>query len=157
VALYAINKADRAVKRAILISPLMQSAEKAEAAYRSRFGRSLREELSRAEEHVANDEGSQLLDVPGFLTCPKGKVTAGAFANYYGANPKFETKNLLPSLKIPSLVVVGELDPAASELRDVPKSVIFASIPGADADFRDDATEDLAKRMREFITSKPQG
>jgi pimeloyl-ACP methyl ester carboxylesterase len=159
-ALYAINKLDRTVKRVILISPLMQSVEKAESLYQSRFRRPLKQELAKAEELVASDEGDQLLDVPGFLTCPNAKVTAGAFANYYGAKPTLVTTNLLPSLRIPVQIIVGDNDPNLAEIqagaKSEGKSTPVAVIPNADQDFRE-GSEDLARKMREFMPQKAQG
>ncbi len=163
VALYAINRLDKSVKRAVLISPLMQTEQKAEAEYRARFGRSLREELAKAEELVANEQGNQLVEVPGFLTCTKPQVTAGAFANYYGANAKFKTTNLLQSIKVPVLVAVGDADPGLNEIRAAEpefstiRTVTLAIIPGADEDFRDLGADELARKIKEFIGHKLQG
>lgn len=163
VALYAINRLDKAVKRVVLMAPLMQTPEKAETEYRQKFNHSLREELAKAEELVANEEGNQLLDVPGFLSCPNAKVTAGAFADYYGANPKFQTTNLLQSIKIPVLLAVGELDPHLSDINaaqpefNALKTVTLAIIPGAGQDFRDLGADELAKRIKEFVGHKLQG
>jgi alpha-beta hydrolase superfamily lysophospholipase len=163
VALYAINKLDKAVKRVVFISPLMQTEEKAEPEYRARFGKSLRQELAKAEELVAKEAGNQLVDVPGFLNCKQVQVTAGAFANYYGANEKFKTTNLLQSIKIPVLIAVGDADPALEEIKSAVaeftalKSVTMSVIPGADQDFRDAGADELAKKIKEFIGHKLQG
>jgi pimeloyl-ACP methyl ester carboxylesterase len=161
VALYAINNLDKTVKRVVLISPLMQTETKAESDYRARFGKPLRPELAKAEEFVAREEGNQLIEVPGFLNCRNAQVTAGAFADYYGANEKFKTTDLLQSINIPTLVAVGEADPnieeiQAAELASV-KTVTLAVIPGADQDFRDTGADDLAKKIKEFITHRLQG
>jgi pimeloyl-ACP methyl ester carboxylesterase len=163
VALYAINRADKAVKHVVLMAPLMQTPEKAEADYRARFKRSLREELAKAEEYVANEEGNQLLDVPGFLNCPKAQVTAGAFANYYGANPKFQTTNLLQSMKTPVLIAVGDQDQDLAEIEaaraefSTLKIVSMTVIPGADRDFLDLAADELAKKIKDFANHRLQG
>jgi len=162
VALYAINRIDKSVKRAVLMAPLMQTPEKAEAEYHERFHKPLRQELAKAEELVANEEGNQLLDVPGFLNCPNAKVTAGAFADYYGANPKFQTTNLVQSIKVPVLIAVGELDPALQEINEAQSSfaglrtVSIVTVPGADHDFRDTG-EELAHKIKEFLVQKVQG
>ncbi|MBI4724582.1 MAG: alpha/beta hydrolase, partial [Rhodomicrobium sp.] len=143
VALYAINRLDKTVKRVVLMAPLMQTEEKAEAEYRAQFGKPLRPELAKAEELAASDKGNQFINVPGFLTCQHPHVTAGAFANYYGANEKFQTTNLLQSIKVPVLLAVGDADPKLAELQAAEtnfagrKNVIFSVIPGADQDFRD--------------------
>ena len=163
VALYAINRLDKTVKRAVLMSPMMQSEEKAEAEYRALFGSSLREELAKAEEFVAGERGNLFVDVPGFLTCTKPRVTAGAFANYYGVNAKFKTTNLLQSIKVPVLVAVGDADPLLSEVKAAEpefaslKTVTLALIPGADQDFKDEGADDLARKIKEFIGHKLQG
>jgi alpha-beta hydrolase superfamily lysophospholipase len=163
VALYAINRQDKAVKRAVLMSPLMQNENRAEAEYRSRFGKSLREELGKAEELVAGERGNQLVDAPGFLSCTNPKVTAGAFANYYGVNPKFKTTNLLQSIKVPVLIAVGDADPVLTDIQSAEpdfasiKTVTLAVISGADQDFRDLGAEELAKKIKEFIGHKLAG
>ncbi len=163
VALYAINRADKAVKRAVLMSPMMQSEGKVEAEYRARFGRSLRDELAKAEELVAAEQGNQLVDVPGFLTCISPQVTAGAFANYYGVNPKFKTTNLLQSIKIPVLIEVGDADPVLDDIKAAEpefaaiKTVSLAVISGANQDFSDSGAEELARKIKEFIGHKAAG
>jgi Serine aminopeptidase, S33 len=163
VALYAINRLDKPVKRVVLIAPLMQTAEKAEAEYRARFGKSLRPELAKAEELVANEEGNQLVEVPGFLNCQHAQVTAGAFADYYGANEKFKTTNLLQSIKLPVLLAVGDADPNLREIQAAEpefaglKTVTLAIVPGADQDFRDLGADELAKKIKEFMGHKLQG
>ncbi|MGO9544906.1 MAG: alpha/beta hydrolase [Rhodomicrobium sp.] len=162
-ALYAINRLDKAVKRAVLIAPLMQTVEKAEAGYQARFGRPLRPELAKAEDLAATGKGNQLIDVPGFLNCQHAQVTAGAFANYYGANEKFQTTNLLQSIKVPVLVAVGDADPGLSEIQAAEpefaahKTVTLAVIPGADQDFRDAGADELAKKIKEFIGHRLAG
>ena len=163
VALYAINRLDKTVKRAVLMSPMMQSEEKAEAEYRARFGKSLRQELAKAEELVASERGNLFVDVPGFLTCAKPQVTAGSFANYYGVNAKFKTTNLLQSIKVPVLVAIGDADPVLSEVKAAEpefaslKTVTLALIPGADQDFKDEGADELARKIKDFIGHKLQG
>jgi pimeloyl-ACP methyl ester carboxylesterase len=163
VALYAINKQDKAVRRIVLIAPLMQTYEKAEADYQSQFGQPLRDTLAKAEELVANDEGSTLLDNVGFLSCPQARVTASAFANYYNANPKFVTTNLLQTLTLPVLVLVPGLDPAAQEINTAMeglkgrKSITSSTIQGADHDFHDAAADEAGKQIKDFVTQRVQG
>ncbi len=161
VALYAINRLDKPVKRIVLIAPMMQTEDRMDADYRRRFGKPLRPELAKAEELVANEQGNQLVNVPGFLNCPHPQVTAGAFADYYGANEKFKTTNLLAGVKLPILIAVGDGDP---NLRDIqaaeaenPKSIAVAVIPGADREFRDLAADELARKIKEFSAHRTQG
>jgi pimeloyl-ACP methyl ester carboxylesterase len=162
-ALYAINKLDKSVKRIVLIAPLMATAEKTEAEYRALFGKPLLPELGKAEEFVATERGNQLMDGGGFLSCAHAQVTAGAFADYYGANEKFKTTNLLQSIKLPVLLAVGDADPGMNEIQAAApefsglKTVTLAVIPGADQDFRDTGADDLAKRIKEFVGRRLQG
>ena len=112
---------------------------------------------------MASERGNLLVEVPGFLTCSKPQVTAGAFANYYGANAKFKTTNLLQSIKVPVLIAIGDGDPVLGEVRAAEpefsslKTVTLSVIPGADQEFRDMGAEELARKIREFIGHKLQG
>jgi pimeloyl-ACP methyl ester carboxylesterase len=151
------------IKRLVLMAPLMQSPEQAEADYRARFGQPLSNVLAKAEEMVANENGNQLIEVPGFLTCPKAQVTAGAFANYYGANPKFKTTNLLQSIKVPVLLAVGETDPRLADIKAAEpefgqlRTVSLVVIPGTGAEFQDLGADELAKKIKEFLGNRLQG
>jgi pimeloyl-ACP methyl ester carboxylesterase len=162
-ALYAINKLDKNVKRLVLIAPLMQTPEKAESEYRARFGKPLRPELGKAEELVATEHGNHLMEVPGFLSCHRSQVTAGAFADYYGPNEKFKTTNLLQSIKIPVLLAAGDADPNLSDIQAAQgefagmKNVTMTVVPGADQDFRDAGADELAKKIKEFASHRLQG
>jgi pimeloyl-ACP methyl ester carboxylesterase len=163
VALYAINRLDKSVKRVVLMAPLMQTEESAEAEYRAIFKGSLRQYLGQAEELVANQNGNQFVNVPGFLTCSNPAVTASAFANYYASNPKFKTTNLLPSIKLPVLIAVGDGDPALPEIKAAEgefsqlKTVTLSVVPGTDQNFHDLGAEELAKKVREFLFHRVQG
>ncbi len=163
VALYAINRQEKAVRRVIMLAPLMQSYEKAEADYQAQFGKPLRDDLARAEELVANEEGTTLMDGVGFLLCPSARVTAGAFANYYNANPKFVTTNLVQTMTLPVLVLVPGLDPDAAETTAAlqamgdRKSLSFATIEGADHDFRDLAADEAGKKIKDFMSQRVAG
>jgi pimeloyl-ACP methyl ester carboxylesterase len=162
-ALYAGQpKADRVVRRLILISPMMQNFEVLDREYFLRYKKVLRDELAEAEEMISRDEASSLMTVPGFLDCPNARVTAGAFADYYASNPKFSTPNLLPAVKTPILVIGAELDPQEQELASAMRSlagdrqITFEEVPGADRFFRDAAADELADRIKEFLGRKLQ-
>lgn len=160
VAIYAAKNPDKLVKKVVLIAPLAQTPGNAGTEYEQRFRKSLQPVLSQAEKMVADKDSSQLLgDVP-FLTCNHAKVTAGAFVNYYGANQNLYTPSLLPFIKMPVAVVVGDQDPLANELQPaiegIPdaRNIAFEIIPGADHFFRDIAAEELANRIRDFVQKK---
>ncbi|WP_170937376.1 MULTISPECIES: alpha/beta hydrolase [Rhodomicrobium] len=159
-AIYAAKDPDKVVKRLILIAPLADTPTSLEAEYDQRFKQPLPPILAQAEKLVAEDQFTTLmLDVP-FLVCDRAKVTAGAFVNYYGSNQNLYTPSLLPHIKLPTLVVVGDQDPLASELvpaiQGIPGPTTFTlvEIPGADHFFRDQAAEDLTDRIKAFLEKK---
>ncbi|MDX2265382.1 MAG: alpha/beta fold hydrolase [Hyphomicrobiales bacterium] len=156
VALYAERKPDKAVRRIVLISPLAQTFESAEAEYQRRYRRSLREVLAQAEQFVGKDSAEELLEGAGFLDCAAPKVTAGAFADYYAASPRFFTANLLAGVKGPALVVLGDQERASGEtmaaLQGAPaRNVTLKVIPNADHYFSDLFADQLADAIAEFI------
>lgn len=159
-ALYASGQPDKVVKRVVLIAPQIQTFESIEAEYQNQYHKPLKDELARAEQLIAEDEGSTFLEGAGFLNCPLPRVTAGAFADYYSASQKFNVHSLVPKLKIPALIVIGDQDPLEAELstalQSMPagKHVTYKKISGADHFFRDLQAEDLAERIKEFLGRK---
>jgi dienelactone hydrolase len=160
VAAYASKTPDKVVKKVVLIAPPAQTASSISADYELRFHKPLQPILSEAEKMVADKDSAQLMTDIGFLTCDHARVTAGAFVNYYGANQNLYTPSLLPFIKIPVLVTVGDQDPLAAELtpaiEGIPdaQNINFQVIPGADHFFRDMAAEELANHIRDFIQKK---
>ncbi|MBC8049629.1 MAG: alpha/beta hydrolase [Chitinophagales bacterium] len=159
-ALYAERKNDKAIRRLVLISPLAQSFDTAEAEYQARYRRPLREILVQAEKFVSQDAADELLEGAGFLECPAPKVTAGAFSDYYSASPRFFTPNLMAGVKIPALIVVGDQDRSAAEIMAAmqsqpSKNATLATIPGADHFFSDLFADQLADRIRDFVKKAP--
>jgi pimeloyl-ACP methyl ester carboxylesterase len=160
IAVYAARDPDKAVRRLILIAPLADTASSLEAEYTQRFRQPLQQILAEAEKLVAEDQFNTLMtDVP-FLVCDRAKVTAGAFVNYYGPNQNLYTPGLIPQIKMPAMIAVGDLDPLANELlpaiQGIPdaKSIRLVTIPGADHFFRDQAAEDLADKIKAFLAEK---
>ena len=93
--------------------------------------------------------------------CPQARVTAGAFINYYGQNPNLYTPSLIPNIKMPVLIAVGDRDPVEAELsaaiQGIPTGtshVSFAVIPGADNTFSDLTADTLGDRMKAFAQQK---
>ncbi len=129
-ALYAKKKADKidkAVTKLVLISPLAQTFESAEADYAARGRGVLIERATQASQLAGQGDMAAMMGKVGFLGCQQAKVTAGAFADYYSSSPRLFTPNLLPAIKQPVLVIAGDADPeyAALEARhagqDVPR------------------------------------
>ena len=160
IAIYAAKEPDKAVRRLVMIAPLADTASSTESEFSQRFGQPLQPILAEAEKLVAEDQFNTLMtDVP-FLACDRTKVTAGAFVNYYGPNQNLYTPSLIPRIKLPAMVVVGDLDPLANELlpaiEGIPdaKSIRLVTLPGADHFFRDQAAEDLADKIKAFLAEK---
>ncbi len=160
IAVYAAQEPDKAVRRLVMIAPLADTASSIEAEFSQRFHQPLQPILAEAEKLVAEDQFNTLMtDVP-FLACDRAKVTAGAFVNYYGPNQNLYTPSLIPHIKMPAMVAVGDLDPLANELlpaiEGIPdaKSVRLVTIAGADHFFRDQAAEDLADKIKAFLAEK---
>ena len=160
IAVYAAKEPDKAVRRLVMIAPLADTASSIESEFSQRFRQPLQPILAEAEKLVAEDQFNSLMtDVP-FLSCDRAKVTAGAFVNYYGPNQNLYTPSLLPHIKLPTMVAVGDLDPLANELlpaiQGIPdaRSIRLVTIAGADHFFRDQAAEDLADRIKAFLAEK---
>lgn len=160
IAVYAAKDPDKAVRRLIMIAPLADTASSIESDFSQRFHRPLQPILAEAEKLVAEDQFNTLMTGVPFLNCDNAKVTAGAFVNYYGPNQNLYTPSLIPHIKLPALVAVGDLDPLAGELlpaiQGIPdaKSTRLVTLAGADHFFRDQAAEDLADRIKAFLAEK---
>lgn len=160
VAIYAAKEPDKAVKRLVLIAPIADTAANVEAEFFQRFKQPLQPILAEAERLVAEDQSTTLMTGIPFLACEAAKVTAGAFVNYYGPNQNLYTPSLLPHILMPILVVTGDLDSLSSELvpaiQGIPdaKNITLETIAGADHFFRDLAAEDLADKIKAFLTRK---
>ncbi len=161
VAYYLAKDPDKLVRKAILVAPLAQTLGSAQTEYEDRFHKPLQPALAEAERMVAEDQANGLMADVGFLLCPQARVTAGAFINYYGQNPNLYTPSLIPGIKVPTLIVVGDLDPLGQELTEaiqgIPtniSNISQATIAGADHQFRDIAADNLADRMKAFIQQK---
>jgi pimeloyl-ACP methyl ester carboxylesterase len=161
VAYYLAKDPDKVVKKAVLVAPLAQTFTSAGGEYEERFRRPLQPVLAEAERHMAEDQANQLMQNVAFLQCPEARVTAGAFIDYYGDNPNLYTPSLVPGIKVPMLIAVGDQDPLGAELSaaisGIPtdtRNVTQAVITGADSQFRDVAADHLADRMKTFLQQK---
>lgn len=161
IAYYLTREPDKAVRKGILIAPMAQTLGSAQTEFEDRFRRPLQSVLSQAEQHMASEEGSFLMENIPFLVCPQARVTAGGFIDYYADNPNLYTPSLIPQIKLPTLLAVGDNDPLGQELtaaiQGIPTNIsnlTEATIPGADSQFHDLAADTLADRMKAFIQQK---
>ncbi len=150
-------KPDPVVKNVVLIAPMTWTFEKIRTSYPRRFKSLLGPVLNEARKRKTEFEGMTLMTDTGFLNCPKTRVTADAFVDYYAPNPYYFTPRLLRYISIPALVVSGGNDnivpdlPRAIAAGPYLKNVEQAVIGGADHFFRDLHGEDLGDRIADFI------
>ena len=151
------DKPDPMVKNMVLIAPMTWTYEKARRSYPKKFKKLLGPVLKQARKRKADDEGMMLMQGIGFLNCPKARVTADAFIDYYAANPYYFTPTLLPYIKTPVLVVAGDNDDIVPELPGAMSSLPYAKnvrlemVSGADHFFRDFLAEELADKIAAFL------
>ncbi|HRD76319.1 MAG TPA: alpha/beta fold hydrolase [Hyphomicrobiaceae bacterium] len=149
VALFARDVLDPAIGAVVLIAPVAQSRATVTTRYRAAFKADLDGVLAEARRLVEAGDDDKLMDV-AFLTCPRTRVTAAAFLDYYDDERTLELAKLLPELKLPVHVVLAEKDevaaetPAALDRLGRLAHVTRATIPGADHFFRDLSSDDLA-------------
>jgi hypothetical protein len=151
------RKADKIVKKVAVISPLAETAESAAASFEQQYGQPLGEFLAQALALVDQDEASTLMDVPGFLSCPKARVTAGAFADYYRPSPEHSAPGLLGQLALPKLAIVVEGSQNAADVQagvaglPTRSAVTVDAVPAGPPDVVAGAA---AKRIATFVTGR---
>jgi pimeloyl-ACP methyl ester carboxylesterase len=155
VAMYLANQPDKSVKKAILVAPMTTTPEKSARQYEQRYGVSLQTILDKAGKLTAEERGDELMTDTDFIYCPKARVTADAFLDYYSPNPQYNTPALLASIKQPVLVIAGDADKVVPDLVTGMNTVDIGTarlsvIEGADHFFRDLYAEDLADAIAEF-------
>ena len=163
-ALSIVERMDAGVASLVLAAPLHQSDAEIAARYEQSFGKPLAPVLAIARKHVEDGEGDVLMEVPGFMHCSPGKVTAAAFQDYYAPDPQYNVVNLLGQIHIPTMMVLAGDDklmpelPAALEAAraagKLPMQLEVASVEGADHFFRDLFNEELADLIADFLKSK---
>jgi len=140
----------------VLVAPVIQSRATLAARYKAAFKADLEQVLAEARRLVDEGEDDKLMEV-AFLTCPKARVTAAGFLDYYGEDRGAELTAVLPSLKLPVHIILAEKDAVANEtpaaLDAVAKvgNVKRATIADADHFFRDLTGEDLADAIATWI------
>jgi hypothetical protein len=156
-ALSAAERQDMGVNRLVLANPPSSTPPVTGARYQQQFGQPLTPVLDQARKLVEDGDGDTLLNVPGFLTCPKARTTAAAFVDYYGGDNRQDIVSLLPELKQQTLVVVAGSEPTAREfektlsLFTATGKVVQQTVTGADAGFTGGSGEQLAELIAKFV------
>ena len=151
-------KPDAIIKSLVLIAPMTWTYEKARRAYPKRFKKLLGSILAKAKKLHDDYKGMMLMKETGFLSCPKARVTADAFIDFYAPNPYYFTPNLFPFIKRSILVIAGSYDekvpelPAAIASLPYSKTLELQTINGADHFFQDVFGDQLAEYIAAFIS-----
>ncbi len=152
---YALKAPPGALAAAVALAPATWSADRADAAYRTRHKRD-----RLADVKAAAARGDALLRDHPFLSCPGATVAASSFVDYHRNDPGRDTPGLLGAYRgAPLLVLAGREDRVAPDLIAKMAAVKnprvgFAVIEEADHMFLDFYAEDVADRMAEFLEDK---
>ncbi len=153
---FAAEHPDPAIRSVILIAPA--TGENAAEEFAKRTGKPLAPLLAEAKELVAAGHGDTLINT-SILYCDDTRATAAALLSYYGDEPRRDTRNLLPSIQRPVLVIAGSEDTVVPELQSRlgpladGTRVQLKVIEGADHFFRDLYAEDVADAATQFMAA----
>ena len=139
----------------IMLAP-SQGGGRSPKSYEKAHGKPLNEILRKAKALVKAGKGTQILSGTDILYCPSSDVAAETFLSYYNQDPRANTVNLLPTLKVPALVVAGGNDTVVRGLPERIKSIadgirlVLAVVEDADHFFLDLFAEDVADHIEKF-------
>ncbi len=145
---------------AVLLAPMTWDKDREAKRYQQRFGHGFEETLKQAQDMVKMAHGPDFLPEPvDFLTCPKAKVTAFAFMDYYINDLRKDTPAILAGIARPVLVIAAANDEVAPDLVEKVQArrlahVELKVIDGADHFFHDLAAEEAADAAAEFLREK---
>lgn len=155
VAWFAAERINPAIRKVVLLAPQTWSAGYAAKMYQKRYGTDLAQVLNKMTQADAN----ALLGPVDFLYCPKTRVNAGSFVNYYTDDDRFDTPALLPRIHVPVLVIAAEGDEVVPGLVERVKPQVDGQriqlkvLTGADHFFRDMYTEDTVEAIQAFLNA----
>lgn len=142
---------------AVLLAPMTWDKDREAQRYQQRFGHGYEETLKQAQDMVKMAHGPDFLPEPvDFLTCPKAKVTAFAFMDYYINDLRKDTPSILAGIARPVLVIAADGDDVVPDLISKVRArnlahVELTVLEGADHFFRDLAAEEAADAAAEFL------
>jgi len=156
---FAAERPDPSVSHVVLLAPTTWSLGKAIKDYADRYEKLLDRVIAKAEKAIAEGRGGQTIEYMSLLYCPCTDATPKSFLSYHKPDPRFHTPNLLPQIKVPTLVIAGSADKVVTDLPEaVPplaaksKSLSFTLIDDADHFFRDLYAEDIADAMEALFS-----
>ena len=150
---------DKEIGKLVLLAPALgRSAQELADGFKSRFKTDLAPLMDKAEKLIDAGNGSELVDVPGFIYCPAGKASAASIKSYYGGGLEQLTVSQLAKVAAPVLVIAGSAD---NVVPDVPAKIgkiadddkiTLKVIDDAGHMFLDFHAEDAADLIAEFLT-----
>ncbi len=149
---------DPVISELILVAPTTNHYKRRVNRYKTRYGRSPKDDVERARKLVAAGKGSELMNDIDFASCPKATVTADAFYSLYREDPPLgQIFEYLPQVREPVLIVIASMDDrqpeAASDLTPFvdDKRIQMAVIDGAGHFFRDLYAEEAVEATVAFL------
>lgn len=155
IAWFAAERMNPAIRKVVLLAPQTWPAGYAAKMYQKRYGTELAPLLSQ----MAQSEAKALLGPVDFLYCPKTRVSASSFVNYYTEDSRFDTPGLLAAIRVPVLVIAAEGDEIVPGLveRVRPQAdgqrIQLKVLSGADHFFRDLYSEDAVEAIQTFLAA----
>jgi pimeloyl-ACP methyl ester carboxylesterase len=155
IAWFAAERMNPAIRKVVLLAPQTWPAGYAAKTYQKRYGTDLAPLLDK----MAKADTKALLGPVDFLYCPKTRVSAGSFVNYYTDDRRFDTPGLLATIRVPVLVIAAEGDEIVPGLveRVQPQAdgqrIQLKVLAGADHFFRDLYSEDAVEAIQAFLST----
>ena len=143
-----------AVVGGVLIAPGgSSSAEKNIASFKKNTGLDLELTLKKAK---AMDPDA-FINIPQFIYCEDPKVTAESFISEYEFDPRHNTLNNVPKIKVPLAIIGGSEDKIVPDVtkrfvqfQDKP-GITIETVEGADHWFRDLYADDVASIVADLV------
>jgi len=155
IAWFAAERMNPAIRKVVLLAPQTWPAGYAAKMYQKRYGTELAPLLSQ----MAQSEAKALLGQVDFLYCPKTRVSASSFVNYYTEDRRFDTPGLLAAIRVPVLVIAAEGDEIVPGLVERVRPQVDGQriqlkvLSGADHFFRDLYSEDAVEAIQAFLAA----
>ncbi len=149
---------DNAINRLVLLSPATRNYHRLKQDYLDRYGLALDPLIEKAELLVNSGKGRQIMQDIDFFYCPKTRVAANTFYDYYRKDSAFsKTPDYVRQTRFPTLVIAGSVDerqpdviPHLAPLADG-KRIRLRVIENAGHFFRDLNIEEAIEIVTEFL------
>lgn len=153
---YAAEGGDASVNAVVLMAPATIENTSA-ATYQRNFKQSLEPVVDTAQQLERSGHGDTVMAHTNILTCVDTPATAAAFLSYYGPQARVDTRDQIPKITKPTLVVVAGADEVVIGLDKIiaplvnGASVQMKVIDGSDHLFRDLNADDAVDAIAKFL------